>query len=78
MRDDLPLIPSLRDILAGSESHHRTLFGAIDDETTLDWVIAATERVVGDFNRPQSGVLFVVPMTRVLALRKSVGETTSC
>jgi hypothetical protein len=76
MRDDLPLIPSLRDILAGSELHHRTLFSVIEDETTLDRVIASAERVVGDFGRPHSDLLSVIPVTQVLGLRKSAGETT--
>ena len=76
MRDDLPLIPSLRDVPAGSELHHRTLFSVIDDQATLARVIASTDCVIGDFNRPHSGLLFVVPVTQVLGLRKSAGKTT--
>jgi nitrogen regulatory protein PII len=70
MRDDLPLLPSLRDLLAAQELHHRTLFSVIEDETTLERVIAATQRVIGDFTRHHTGLLFVVPVTRVLGLEK--------
>ncbi|NOZ29429.1 MAG: hypothetical protein GXP39_15445 [Chloroflexi bacterium] len=70
VRDDLPLLPSLNDLLASRELHHRTLFTVIEDEATLERVIATTERVVGDFNRHHTGLLFVVPVTRVLGLRK--------
>ncbi len=70
MRDDLPLIPSLRDLLASQELHHRTLFSVIPDEETVERVIAATEQVIGDFTRHHTGLLFVVPVARVLGLEK--------
>jgi nitrogen regulatory protein P-II 1 len=70
VRDDLPLMPSLRDLLASQEMHHRTLFTVIKDEKTLDKVIEATERVIGDFTRHHTGLLFVVPVSRVLGLDK--------
>ncbi len=69
-RDDLPLMPSLRDLLASRELRHRTLFSVIEDEETLQRVIAATERVIGDFSRHRTGLLFVVPVTQVLGLKK--------
>ncbi len=70
IRDDLPLIPSLRDLLASQELHHRTLFSVIPDEETVEKVIAATERVIGDFTRHHTGLLFVVSVSRVLGLEK--------
>ena len=70
MRDDLPLLPSMRDLLASRELHHRTLFTVIEDEATLERVIAATERIIGDFSRHHTGLLFVVPVSRVLGLEK--------
>lgn len=70
MRDDLPLIPSLRDLLASQELHHRTLFSVIPDEATVERVIAATEQVIGGFTRHHTGLLFVVPVARVLGLEK--------
>lgn len=74
VRDDLPLMPSLSDLLASQEMHHRTLFTVIEDEQTLDKVIEATERVVGDFTRHHSGLLFVVPVSRALGLQKKEVE----
>ena len=70
VRDDLPLMPSLRDLLAGQEMHHRTIFTVIKDDETLNKVIDATEQVIGDFNRHHTGLLFVVPVSRVLGLEK--------
>jgi nitrogen regulatory protein PII len=70
LREDLPLMPSLRDLLAGQETHHRTLFTVVPDDATVDRIVAATERVVGDLSRPNSGFLFVVPVSRALGLHK--------
>lgn len=70
MRDDVPLMPSLRDLLATQEEYHRTLFTVVPDETTVDQLVAATEAVLGDLDRPHSGFLFVVPVSRAVGLRK--------
>ncbi len=70
VRDDLPLLPSLDNLLARGELHHRTLFAVIEDEATLQRVISATEGIIGDFSHQHTGLLFVVPVTRVLGLEK--------
>ena len=70
IRDDLPLLPSLSSLLTSEETHHRTLFSVIEDEATLERVITATEQIIGDFSHHHSGLLFVVPVTRVLGLEK--------
>lgn len=70
LSDDLPLIPSLRDLLATREFQHRTLFTVVEDEATVERVIATTERVVGDLNEPHTGLLFALPVSRVLGLHK--------
>jgi nitrogen regulatory protein P-II 1 len=75
MRDDLPLVPSLLDLLGTGERHHRTLFAVIDDDETVERVIEETERIVGDFSEPHSGLLFVVPVSRVIGLKKHYPKT---
>jgi hypothetical protein len=70
LSDDLPLIPSLRHLMEGDEYHHRTAFVVLDDDFDLDGLIKDTERAVGgDFNAPNSGILFVVPVARALGMR---------
>jgi len=69
-RDDLPLFPSLRHLLEGEEYHHRTAFVILDDDFDLDGLIEATEQAVGgDFDAPDTGILFVIPVTRALGMR---------
>jgi len=69
-RDDLPLIPSLRHLMESEEYHHRTAFTVVDDDFDLDKLIETTQRAIGgDFNAPNSGLLFVVPVARAFGLR---------
>lgn len=69
-RDDVPLFPSLRHLLEEEEYHHRTIFVVVDDAFDLEGLIGVTEKAVGgNFNAPNSGLLFVTPVTRVLGLR---------
>lgn len=69
-RDDLPLIPSLRDLLTSHEFHHRTIFTVVEDEETVERLAEVTQRVVGDFSKPDTGLMFAVPVGRVWGLRK--------
>lgn len=68
--DDLPLVPSVRDLLGTRELHHRTIFTVVRDEEAVDRVIAATQEVIGDLNTHHTGILFVVPVARVLGLER--------
>lgn len=68
--DDLPLVPSVRDLLGVRELHHRTLFTVVPDEETVNRAIAATQEITGDLNTHHTGILFVVPVVRVLGLER--------
>lgn len=69
-RDDMPLLPSLRHLVESEEYHHRTIFVVVGDDFDLEGLITATEAAVGgDFNAPDTGLLFVSPVTRVLGLQ---------
>lgn len=67
--DDLPLFPSLRIFLEHRESMHNTIFSVLDSDALVDTLIAATQSVVGDLSQPGRGILFVVPLSRVVGYR---------
>lgn len=70
LRDDMPLIPSLDDMMEYVENTNRTLFTIVKDEALVDKVVAATERVVGDLDEPNTGILMVQPVLRVYGLNR--------
>jgi nitrogen regulatory protein P-II 1 len=71
IREDVGIIFSLKSLMRAHEIHHRTLFSAIYDEATLNKVIEASTKHVGDWARPDVGVLFVWPLTHALGISKS-------
>ncbi len=67
-RDDIPLIPSMRSLLAGQEEHHRTLFSVVEGEEMVQKLVAASQAELGDLNQPYTGFLFTVPVSHVYGL----------
>ena len=68
LRDDLPLMPSIDSLLKGREEHHRTLFTVVEGEAQVDRIIEATLAITGNLDEPNSGALFVLPVTRAVGL----------
>ena len=69
IRDDIPLMPSLSRLLQTRESRHRTLFTVVETEEMVDNIVNATEKIIGDLEEPHNGVLFVLPVSRVVGLQ---------
>ncbi len=70
IRDDIPLMPSIMNLLRTQEEHHRTLFTVVDSEERVDRLIDVTQQIVGDLEQPNKGVIFVLPVTRAVGLSK--------
>jgi nitrogen regulatory protein PII len=70
IRDDVPLMPSLSDLFRRQEGHHRTLFSVVRDQSQVDSIVQATQAVIGELNRRDTGLLFVVPVGQVFGLDK--------
>jgi|SRR5690554_1826899 nitrogen regulatory protein PII len=73
LRDDIPLIPSLHDLLANNyeEMLNRTLFSIVDNEALADRLVEATEAVLGDLDRPHNGIIAVLPVVKVRGLSRA-------
>lgn len=70
LRDDIPLMPSLEWFLKHDENLNRTLLTLVETEEMIDKVVDATQNVVGDLNLPNTGILAVLPVTRVYGLHR--------
>jgi hypothetical protein len=66
----MPLIPSLRDFYEAPENLNRTIFATANTEAQVDAVVAATQKVVGDLDKGETGLLLVLPVTRVYGAEK--------
>jgi nitrogen regulatory protein P-II 1 len=68
LRDDIPLILGLDDLFKQEEHMNQTLFSVVDDDAMVDKIIEVTKPIVGDLNLPDTGILIVVPVARVIGL----------
>ncbi|HKY55084.1 MAG TPA: hypothetical protein VJM08_12295 [Anaerolineales bacterium] len=69
-RDDMPLIPSLRDFYEVPENMNRTIFTIVNDEKHVDSVLTATKKVVGELDERKTGILLVLPVFRAYGVNK--------
>jgi len=70
LRDDIPLFPTLADISSHEERLNRTFFTIVNDEATVDKIVAATENVVGNLDEPDTGILVVMPIMKAYGLNR--------
>jgi hypothetical protein len=67
-RDDLPMMPSLGDLLRSQEHRHRTIFSVVEGEEMVDRLIQITENVLGDLDDPDTGMLVALPVARAAGI----------
>ena len=65
--DDLPLMPSISDFYIHDEAMSRTIFTVIHDDL-VEGIVDVTEQIVGELNKPGSGILIVLPTDSVHGL----------
>jgi hypothetical protein len=69
-RSDLSFMPSLESLLRVREERSRTLFSVVPDGFDVDALLAATESILGSLEKPDTGILFTLPVTRVHGLHR--------
>ncbi len=69
LRGDMPLMPSISDLFRSREHPHRTFFSVVEGEEMVERLIQVTEEILGDMTQPKNGILFVLPVSRVVGFR---------
>ncbi len=71
LREDVPLIPSLKSLLEEhDELLNRTLFTIVENQDIVDKVLAVTEKLVGRLDDPNTGILVVMPVVQAYGLKR--------
>jgi nitrogen regulatory protein PII len=68
----VPVLAGLQEVLARSRPDSRTIFSVIETQETLDAAVRLVEDTV-DLADPGSGIVFTVPVTRVVGLAPGLG-----
>lgn len=71
---DIPIFAGLETLASRSRPQNQTLFSVIPDDETVDRVIALLQEICGDLDAPATGIVFTVPVTRVVGLAPELGQ----
>jgi hypothetical protein len=75
LREDMPLIPSLRDLLDDHEQmRNQTIFSIVESPDLAEKLHAVTENIVGPLDDPDTGIMAVLPLIKVYGLRRRPEE----
>ncbi|NLG84702.1 MAG: hypothetical protein GX493_08895 [Firmicutes bacterium] len=65
---EVPIFASLRTIFENAGHHNNTIFAVIKDDAKVDRLVEALKAVLGDLEAPGTGIIFTLPVTRVIGL----------
>lgn len=74
LRDDIPLIPSLDDFYEAPQTLGRTIFTVIQEEAVIEKILAATQDIIGDLEKSDTGILLISPLFRAYGIEKKKGK----
>ncbi|MBW6473715.1 MAG: hypothetical protein K0B14_11355 [Anaerolineaceae bacterium] len=72
LMEDFPLFPTMSEILDRVEDMDlsRTLFSVVESDEIVKNVLHHTQKVVGNLNKPNTGILIVLPVAQVYGLKE--------
>jgi nitrogen regulatory protein PII len=68
--DNLPMFGSIMGYLRSKRDRSYTLISVVDEDRMVDEAINAVEEVIGDLTQKGKGILFVVPLEKVVGYRR--------
>ncbi|HET8655985.1 MAG TPA: P-II family nitrogen regulator [Longimicrobiaceae bacterium] len=71
---DIPIFAGLETLAARSRPRNQTLFSVIREDEKVDAVIRLLEEICGSFDDPATGIVFTVPVLRVMGLAPELGQ----
>lgn len=71
---DIPIFAGLQTLISRARPQNRTIFSVIDDEEKVERAIALLQDVCGNLSDPATGIVFTVPVERVVGLAPELGK----
>lgn len=67
LSEEVPIFAGLRFMFAGAKPHNKTIISAIKDEKE-EPAINLLQKILGDLNKPGTGIVFTIPVERIEGL----------
>jgi hypothetical protein len=74
LSQDGPVFAGLQSLISRSRPRNQTLFSVIEDSDKVDQAIELIESVCGRFTSPSTGIVFTLPVNRVVGLATRLEE----
>lgn len=71
---DIPIFAGLEMLAMRSRPQNQTLFSVIREDEKVDAVIRLLQEICGDFENPATGIVFTIPVNRVVGLSPELGN----
>ena len=71
---DIPLFAGIQTLISRSRAQNYTIFSVIDEQEKADAAFAVIQDVCGSLDEPGTGIMFTVPVTRVVGVAPELGE----
>ena len=71
---DVPIFAGLADLARRSRPRNYTLFSVIREDEKVEGVIALLQKICGNLEDPATGIVFTLPVNRVVGLSPELGE----
>jgi nitrogen regulatory protein PII len=71
---DIPLFAGIQTLISRSRAQNYTIFSVIDDPEKVDAAFAVIQDVCGSLDEPGTGIMFTIPVTRVVGVAPELGE----
>jgi len=69
---DIPIFAGLQTLISRSRPQNRTIFSVIADDK-VDSAVALLQEVCGNLGDPATGIVFTIPVNRVVGLAPELG-----
>lgn len=70
---DIPIFAGLQTLIARSRPRNQTILSVIKEEDKVAGAIALLQEICGDMDDPATGIVFTVPVNRVVGLAPELG-----
>lgn len=71
---DIPIFAGLETLARRSRPQNQTIFSVIREDDKVDQVIAVLQEICGNFEAPATGIVFTIPVNRVVGLSPELGD----
>jgi len=73
---DIPIFAGLQTLISGSRPQNRMIFSVVPD-LLVDPVLELLQEICGNLASPATGIVFVLPVDRVVGLAPELGDASN-